>query len=56
MKLLAVHVVRAVNDLFRSGTRSGRWWLPAVILVLATAAVLAAAVQVAVPSTVYVFF
>ena len=43
-------------DVVRHAVRSGNWWLPIVIVLLAVAAVVAATAKVVVPTTVYVLF
>jgi hypothetical protein len=50
------HLWRMVTDLFTYSVRTGRWWLPVVVVMLAVAAALVAFVKVAVPTAVYVFF
>ena len=47
---------RFVRDQCAYCLRSGAWWVPAVIVLLAVAAVLAATAQVVVPHAVYVMF
>lgn len=50
------HAGRLVGDLTVYATRSGRWWVPAVILVLVLAAFVVAAAQVVVPTVIYTLF
>jgi hypothetical protein len=40
-------------NLLRFGARSGRWWVPTIIVLLAVASVLVIAIKVVVPATVY---
>ena len=48
--------LRFLTDLFRYGTRTGRWWMAFIIPLLAIAAIAMSAVKVAVPTVVYAFF
>jgi hypothetical protein len=54
--LLARHLVLMARDLTMSAARSGLWWVPIVVPVLAVAALVIALAKVAVPTVVYVFF
>ena len=50
------HARGFAGDLSRYTVRTGRWWFPLVLVVLAAGAVVAAVVKVAVPTVVYVLF
>lgn len=50
------HGARFVRDQGLYCLRTGAWWLPAVVVVLGIAVVLAATAQVVVPNAVYVLF
>lgn len=50
------HVFVGIADLIRYTTRTGAWWFPVVVVVLALGAFLAATAHVAVPTVVYVLF
>jgi hypothetical protein len=54
--LLARHTVRLLAQLVLAGARTGRWWMPILVPLLALAALLIAATKVVVPTAVYVFF
>jgi len=54
--MLVRNVVSMAVNLLRQAVRSGNWWLPIVIALLAIAAVAAATAKVVVPTTVYVLF
>lgn len=56
MALVARHAARFLADQVRYWFRTGSWWIPVGIVVLAIASVLAATAQVVVPHTVYVLF
>lgn len=45
-----------VADLSRYSVRTGRWWFPVVVVLLAVGALVAATVKVVVPTAVYVMF
>lgn len=48
--------VRMIGDLAAYALSTGRWWVPVVVVLLAVSAVVVAAVKVAAPTAVYVFF
>lgn len=50
------HTLRMGRDLVRFGWRTGLWWLPVLVPVLAVAAIAIAAAKAAVPVALYVFF
>jgi hypothetical protein len=54
--LVVRHVARMGAQLVRYGVRSGRWWMPLMVPVLAAAAVAVVAAKTVVPTVVYVFF
>lgn len=54
--MLVRNVAIMVANVLRQAVRSGNWWLPIVIALLALAAVVAATAKVVVPTTVYVLF
>ena len=54
--MLARHVLLFFGDLIRSAIRSGNWWIPVVIIILAVSALIVATAKVVVPTTVYVLF
>ena len=54
--MLARHVLAMSGNVLRQAIRSGNWWLPIVIALLALAAIVAATAKVVVPTTVYVLF
>lgn len=54
--LLIRNALRMLRDLGGYAVDSGRWWIPAVIVLLGLAAVVAVTVKVVVPTTVYVLF
>lgn len=56
MTLVLRHVARNGRDLLSYALRTGRWWLPAVVLTLALAAIAAATAKVVVPTATYAFF
>lgn len=49
-------VGRLVSDLGWYVVRTGRWWVPLLIVAMAVAAVIALVVKAAVPTAVYVLF
>jgi len=55
--ILAIrHVVRAAVDLVLYAVRSGRLWLPPLIVLLAVATVAMVAVKTVLPTAIYVLF
>ncbi len=54
--ILCRHLLRAVGDLGLYAVRSGRWWVPAVVVVLGIAGLIAVTVKVVVPTAVYTLF
>ena len=54
--LRARHAARMGGELLRFGVRTGLWWVPVMIPVLAIAALVIAAAHAVVPTVVYVFF
>lgn len=56
MTTIGRSAARMVIDLAQYSLRTGRWWLPAILVVLAVAAVTAAAIQAVVPTLVYALF
>jgi hypothetical protein len=50
------HLWRFTCDLTRYTLRTGRWWFPLAIVILAVGAAVAAVVKAAVPTAVYVLF
>lgn len=50
------HIGRLVRDLVLYTVRTGRWWFPALIVVLAVTAVVVTAAKVVVPTVVYTLF
>lgn len=44
------------SNIVRQAIRSGNWWLPVVIVLLAVTALVAATAKVVVPTAVYVLF
>ena len=54
--MLVRHVLAMGGNVARQALRSGNWWLPIVITLLALAAVVAATAKVVVPTSVYVLF
>lgn len=50
------HASRLCLELATYSVRSGRWWVPAIILVLSVATVVAVTTKAAVPVAVYVLF
>lgn len=48
--------IRLVRDLFGYGARTGRWWIVAIIPLLAGAALVVAAAKATVPTLVYALF
>lgn len=46
----------AVRDLAMYVVRTGRWWLPVLVITLAVTAVLVTAAKVVVPTVVYTLF
>ena len=55
--MLAVrHAVRMGADLVAFGVRTGRWWFPIALVLLAVGALLAFTAKVVVPSATYVLF
>lgn len=54
--ILARNVMLLLGDLVRYAGRSGRWWLPVVVLCLSVAAVIAVTAKAVVPTAVYVLF
>jgi len=56
MRMAARHLGRLVCDCFIEIFRSGTWWQPGVILLLAAVAAISVATTVGVPSAVYVLF
>jgi hypothetical protein len=47
------HLGRSVAGLVLYGSRSGRWWMPLLVVVLVVASILIATVKTVVPVTVY---
>ena len=54
--LVVRHAWRAAKDLVRYCVYTGRWWLPALMIVLALAAVVVSITKAAAPTVVYVLF
>ena len=54
--MLLRHAAILLADIVLHAARSGRWWLPVVIIVLAVATIVAVTAKVVVPTTVYVLF
>ena len=50
------HAGTFAADLSRYTLRTGRWWFPVVVLLLAVGAVVALTAKVVVPTVVYVLF
>lgn len=50
------HTLRLVGDLVLAGTRTGRWWVPLLVPVLALVALAVVAAHAVVPTVVYVIF
>ena len=49
-------VGRHIADLLAYGCRTGRWWMPAVAVLLMMIAVLVSVVKVVVPTAMYTLF
>lgn len=49
-------VTGMVRDLGAYVVRTGRWWIPLVIVLLSVTAIVVATTKVVVPTAVYVFF
>ncbi len=47
---------RTMGDLGVYGWRTGRWWLPVLVVLLAVTAAVVGVVQAAVPTVVYTLF
>ncbi len=47
---------RTVTDLGLYGWRTGRWWLPVLVVLLAVTAAVVGTVQTVVPTVVYTLF
>ena len=56
MRLVLKYAGQFRRDQLMYWLRTGAWWIPAIVVVLALAAVLALTTQVVVPHAVYVFF
>lgn len=56
MRTKARHVVRLGSDLGLYAVRSGRWWVPCVIVLLIVVSVVVATAKVIVPTVVYTLF
>ncbi len=56
MSAVVRHGARLGRDLVVYGVRSGRWWVPVLVVVFAIAAVLALTAQTVVAPTLYVLF
>jgi hypothetical protein len=54
--LFVRHLARQGIDLVAYGARTGRWWFPMVLLLLAVGAVLAITAKAVIPSATYVLF
>lgn len=50
------NVLRLASDLVAYGWRTGRWWVPALTLVLLAAAAVLATTQAVAPTLVYTLF
>lgn len=50
------HLGRMLADLLLLGVRTGRWWVPVALVLLAVGALLAFTAKVVVPSATYVLF
>lgn len=50
------HGLRMIADLVLFGVRTGRWWFPVALVLLAVGVVLAFTAKVVVPSATYVLF
>ena len=48
--------LRGLRDLGTYAVRSGRWWMPALVVVLAVVTVVVAVAKVVVPTVVYTLF
>jgi hypothetical protein len=56
MRLLTRHAFRFAADLCAYGGRTGRWWLPVVLVVLVGVTMFLSAAKTAVPVAVYTLF
>ncbi|WP_426574215.1 DUF5989 family protein [Aquihabitans sp. McL0605] len=56
MRLVVRHAGRFVTDLWLHAARSGRWWVPVVIVMIMVATVVAATAKVVVPTAMYTLF
>lgn len=56
MRLAVRHGLRLLGDLVAYGLSSGRWWFPALVVVLAVTAVLVATAKAVVPVATYALF
>jgi hypothetical protein len=56
MMLAMRHALRLLLQFGMLGTRTGRWWFPVLVLLLAIGAMLALTAKVVVPPATYVMF
>ena len=56
MRLALRHGCRMVAAMTGYGVRSGRWWLPAMVVLLTIVAVAVATAKVVAPTAVYMVF
>lgn len=54
--ILLRHSLQLAGNLLLAGVRTGRWWMPVLVPLLAVAAVVITTAKVVVPTVVYVFF
>ena len=54
--LIARHIGLALRDLVMYVVRTGKWWLPVLIVVLAITATVVTVAKVVVPTVVYTLF
>lgn len=54
--MLAKYAARCVRDLAAYTVRTGKWWFPLLIVVLAVTATVVTAAKVVVPTVVYTLF
>ena len=54
--LLVRHVALTIRDLVMYVLRTGKWWLPVLIVVLAITATVVTVAKVVVPTVVYTLF
>ncbi|MFN8016892.1 MAG: DUF5989 family protein [Acidimicrobiales bacterium] len=54
--LVIRHIGRAVRDLAAYVVRTGRWWMPLLLILLAITSVVVTAAKVVVPTVVYTLF